>query len=308
MTDKSLYEFHPACLLYPNMDPETFMTLRSSIGAGYDPSHPILLFEGKILDGRHRYLACQAEGVDPVYAKWDDGNPYNFAWRENGVRRAWLSQEQKALVGIDSIDFSGIWDAEKARVMDAANQARSESAKAQHEVSNPRIGELKPFLVAGQVDPPPEMVSVHPSRDSKAATLGVNSSAIKRAETIKRHDPELANQVKRGEVKSGKALTTIKHKKLEEKLKVSLAAQEATQPIIKHQSAVDFLTSIADQSVDLLLTDPPYSTDVEDIAAFVSTWLHLALSKIKPTGRAYICAGAYPHEVHAYLTAKADIR
>jgi ParB-like chromosome segregation protein Spo0J len=52
---------------------------------------------------------------------------------------------------------------------------------------------------------------------------------------------------------------------------------------------------------DLLFTDPPYSTDVEDIAAFAHAWLPLALSKVKPTGRAYICIGAYPHELRAYL-------
>lgn len=54
---------------------------------------------------------------------------------------------------------------------------------------------------------------------------------------------------------------------------------------------------------DLLLTDPPYMTDVEDIGVFVSSWLYIALSKIKDTGRAYIFIGAYPNEVRAYLNA-----
>jgi hypothetical protein len=54
---------------------------------------------------------------------------------------------------------------------------------------------------------------------------------------------------------------------------------------------------------DLLLTDPPYSTDVEDIAAFAWSWMPLALSRVKPTGHAYVCVGAYPDELVAYLTA-----
>jgi hypothetical protein len=53
---------------------------------------------------------------------------------------------------------------------------------------------------------------------------------------------------------------------------------------------------------DLLLTDPPYSTDVEDIHAFASAWLPHALAKVKRTGRAYVCVGAYPDELAAYLT------
>jgi hypothetical protein len=52
---------------------------------------------------------------------------------------------------------------------------------------------------------------------------------------------------------------------------------------------------------DLLLTDPPYSTEVEDIEAFANTWLPLALAKVKESGRAYVCIGAYPQELRAYL-------
>jgi hypothetical protein len=53
---------------------------------------------------------------------------------------------------------------------------------------------------------------------------------------------------------------------------------------------------------DLLITDPPYSTDVDDVYAFANTWLPEALKKVKATGRAYVCIGAYPAELHAYLS------
>jgi hypothetical protein len=52
---------------------------------------------------------------------------------------------------------------------------------------------------------------------------------------------------------------------------------------------------------DLLVTDPPYSTDIEDIEEFAQSWLPVALSKLKSTGRAYIFIGAYPREIAAYL-------
>ena len=52
---------------------------------------------------------------------------------------------------------------------------------------------------------------------------------------------------------------------------------------------------------DLLLTDPPNSTVISDIAAFASEWLPSALLKVKPTGRAYVCIGAYSHELWVYL-------
>jgi len=58
----------------------------------------------------------------------------------------------------------------------------------------------------------------------------------------------------------------------------------------------------AQPTCDLLLTDPPYATEVADIRAFAHDWLPLALEKVAPTGRAYVCIGAYPNELEAYLT------
>lgn len=70
---------------------------------------------------------------------------------------------------------------------------------------------------------------------------------------------------------------------------------------IIHADAVEFLNSLDDNSFDLLLTDPPYATDVDDIASFAASWVHLALSKIKAHGRAYIFTGPYPDELVAYI-------
>ena len=73
---------------------------------------------------------------------------------------------------------------------------------------------------------------------------------------------------------------------------------QATATVYK-LDALEFLEQV--EEVDLLLTDPPYSTDVEDIRAFALSWLNLALSRVKSTGRAYVFIGAYPEELYAYL-------
>ncbi len=82
------------------------------------------------------------------------------------------------------------------------------------------------------------------------------------------------------------------------------AADEADwiAPTITQADAVQWLDSIPEQSVDLLLTDPPYMTDVDDVASFASGWLPLALSRVSKTGRAYVFVGSYPQELAAYLT------
>jgi hypothetical protein len=81
-----------------------------------------------------------------------------------------------------------------------------------------------------------------------------------------------------------------------------VAEAEADRAIVYQADYRDFLGQIDDESVDLLLTDPPYSTDVEDVAAFARDWLALAVPKVKRSGRAYVCIGAYPPELSAYLT------
>ena len=37
---------------------------------GFDKKHAILIYEGKILDGRHRYLAAVKAGVDPIFTEF----------------------------------------------------------------------------------------------------------------------------------------------------------------------------------------------------------------------------------------------
>jgi len=96
----------------------------------------------------------------------------------------------------------------------------------------------------------------------------------------------------------------IKEKK-DEKKSNQLSKEKAeviassTIPILYKKDAIEFLNSV--QFFDLLLTDPPYSTDVDNIEEFANNWVPLALSKIKSHGRAYIFIGAYSDEIVAYL-------
>jgi hypothetical protein len=76
---------------------------------------------------------------------------------------------------------------------------------------------------------------------------------------------------------------------------------DTSNATVRNIDAIAFLESLEPHSADLLFTDPPYSTDIKDIRSFANTWLPLALSRVKPTGRAYVCTGAYPQELLAYL-------
>lgn len=97
----------------------------------------------------------------------------------------------------------------------------------------------------------------------------------------------------------------IKQHELEEaQARIAAQTSNGPPPVIVQ---ADWETWLAAQpACDLLLTDPPYSTDIKEIAAFAQAWLPPALAKVKATGRAYVCIGAYPHELAAYLAVKPD--
>jgi hypothetical protein len=103
------------------------------------------------------------------------------------------------------------------------------------------------------------------------------------------------NKVASGEVTTIQAaILATKQEQVEEQ-----AQAAPTRPCIVLADFQDWLPD--QQPCDLLLTDPPYSTDVDEIETFAASWLPVALSKVKETGRAYVCIGAYPRELKAYL-------
>lgn len=81
---------------------------------------------------------------------------------------------------------------------------------------------------------------------------------------------------------------------------ITTSSETDVELSIHHGDCVEWLSSL-DRCADLLITDPPYATDVDDIETFAQSWLPIALSKVKATGRAYVCIGAYPEELKAYL-------
>ena len=87
MTD---YEFHPLAQDYDLLEGEPFDELCDSVKTqGLDEA--IVLYEGKILDGRNRQRACDDTGTTPRYREWDDEggtrSPALYVWNKNFHRR-----------------------------------------------------------------------------------------------------------------------------------------------------------------------------------------------------------------------------
>jgi ParB-like chromosome segregation protein Spo0J len=89
---------HPYAELFPPMSPPEFDSLCGAILIE-GLQEEIVVHEGKILDGRHRYLACLAKGVPPRFRPYagECGSPLAFVVAKN-VRRRHLTESQRALL------------------------------------------------------------------------------------------------------------------------------------------------------------------------------------------------------------------
>jgi hypothetical protein len=89
-------EFHPLANVFPLMSDDELGELAADIAAN-GQSQPIYLYEGMILDGRNRYLACLRGKVKPWFRPWDgEGDPADFVVSMN-LRRRFLDGTQRAV-------------------------------------------------------------------------------------------------------------------------------------------------------------------------------------------------------------------
>jgi hypothetical protein len=88
-------QFHPLADLFPLMEGAEFDALVADIKKN-GLHYPIILYDGKILDGRNRYRACLAAGFEPAVRNGDNwiGDPASFVISRN-IRRRHLTAEQK---------------------------------------------------------------------------------------------------------------------------------------------------------------------------------------------------------------------
>jgi ParB-like chromosome segregation protein Spo0J len=87
---------HPIAEIFPKMDPNDYADLVEDIRAN-GLHTPITLYEGKILDGRHRYRACREADAEPLFGHYQGGDPVGHVISLNAKRRH-LTPSQKAMI------------------------------------------------------------------------------------------------------------------------------------------------------------------------------------------------------------------
>lgn len=90
---------HPIGAAVPGMSKDEKADLRKSMEEnGYFDEEPIIMFEGMILDGFHRYTTAAKVGVTPTFKDYKGEDPVGYVAARNVRGRRHLSDDQKSIV------------------------------------------------------------------------------------------------------------------------------------------------------------------------------------------------------------------
>jgi DNA modification methylase len=272
--DGPLVKIHPAAEIFPMLNAEELDALALDIKAN-GLQQPIVMWEGLLLDGRNRLAACGICGVEPSFKQYEGNSPVTFVISAN-IKRRQLDASQRACVAVEIEPMFAV-EAKKRQVRKSG-------------------GSVVATLPQQKSDR---------SREQAADVVSVSPRMVQYAKEIKVKNPEAFERIKAGTIKVSEVQQAMKRSK-REAIKVAQNNQVEIRATVTLAECKEWLST--QDLCDLLLTDPPYSTDVSDIKSFSASWLPIALAKVKPTGRAYVFIGSYPDELLAYLTAAKSIK
>lgn len=184
------YESHPLAELFPEATSDEKLDLQAHIKKN-GLEEAVVLYQGKVLDGRSRQEACAKVGIEPRYAEFmrlspdiRQAGPLEYVIGRNLTRRH-LTPSQRAAIATEMIP-----------AMERALRAQRNGDHRITGPAGPENGEAEAEAPKRR-GRPPKSVSVI---KAAAAALGVGERSVKRARKLKKEKPE-----KFAEVKAGKA-------------------------------------------------------------------------------------------------------
>lgn len=187
---------HPVADLFPLLADDELAELAADIKQR-GLLHPVVLdAEGRILDGRNRWAACDLAGIEPATVVYDGDDPDGYALTVN-ISRRHMTKGQQAMVA--------------ARALSVSNSSQSSAANSLR-LSQARIGQAvtvrdhAPDLVDAVIAGATGLDEAYKiARERKTAA----DSAENQLARLRAEDPELADKVVEGDLSLRGALAEL---------------------------------------------------------------------------------------------------
>ena len=283
--------------LVPKLSPEEYESLKQSIKKNGLYMPLIVNQDGVLLDGHHRYKACQELEIEPrVEVKTFDDPIYEklFVVHAN-LKRRQLTTAQKVELG----------DALKPVYEEIARRNSLSNLRQNLNISSDRNKDENDSTPTGSNDPLGRV------NDIIAKEVGLSRTTYQRGEIVLKEAPEIWNkQVRTGKIAINKAYAVHKRNLKKEELLKSVAVAnggipDSTLQLIQEDFVEKYSEFIEDNSIDLIFTDPPYGKEwlslYEDLAKVASHVLKIGGSLVTYVGHCII-ADVIHHMENAGLT------
>lgn len=299
--------------LIPALNPEEKVQLEKNIVEN-GCLDSIKVWNNIVIDGHNRYEICSQNNIafTTLDMQFDNREAVKEWIIKNQFGRRNISTYQRAVLALELEEIF------KARAKDRLSEAGT-------------IGRVKQLNNGGlQISANPILDKID-TREELAKIANTSHDTIQKVKVIQAKAPEVIKQkVQSGEItineayisskaidklpdnqkavviskiESGKVDSVgmaVKQLREEEKIK-EYKKEVVNKPIIHNVDFYKFIDTIPDNYFDMLLTDPLYFTDVDNINTF-SNWIYSVKKKVKDTGSMYVCIGSYQEEILAYLT------
>lgn len=301
---------HGAAGLVPAMSEDEYQALKADIAA-HGQREPIVLHDGKILDGRHRYRACLELGLEPKTLTWDAiGYAVDFVLSEN-LHRRHLNPGQRAAIAVQAHTMREAESKAQQRMRNgcrvAPSRHRSDTADTHPEAKIPQANPIS-AIQKRSGDEGSERIRAPQSRDEVAQQFGTNPRYIQDAKAIREQAPDLLKKVADGQLTLPQAKQELRRDQKRAELKAKAEEVKGT-PLsgpaweIRNGECEAVLPNLPERT-RLIFADPPYNIGIDygdgkkadrlpddRYLEWAEEWLQACRDALTPDGSLWVLIG-----------------
>jgi len=260
-----VYEYHEIANIFPMMQDDEYERLKDDIAIN-GQLEPIVLYEGKVLDGRNRYKALCDIGLKTDFEEYQGDQPLSYVISKN-LHRRHLTASQRAIMATDIKPLLEV-EAKKRQLANLKQYADT-------------VPEIFPEREAGE------------ARDQAGDLFGVSGKYVSEAENLKKEAPDLAEQVRSGDMTIPKAKKeSQKRKRVAERTALAESAKDLSVDDRWSVLEGDINSYQTGKQFDFIITDPPYPREYlhlyEALAIRANEWLKPGGLLIAMCGQSYL--------------------